>query len=185
MTKTAYDLSDWLGYLKHDEIDLLKTAADLLPPYPTIVNIGAGAGTSSLAVSETRPDANIYTVDIHERGPLGSLEGERNAFRAAERKHPTQILGDSAVVCKSWAATRKIDMLIIDGDHTERGVAADIDGWLPFVKPGGYLVFHDYGSNNWPAVKQVVDARLSHLLYAERAGNLLVLCNQIDWQVHE
>jgi predicted O-methyltransferase YrrM len=183
MTKTAYDLSDWLGYLKHDEIDLLRAAADLLPPYPTVVNLGAGAGTTSLAVAEARPDASITTVDMNVRGPLGSLEGERNAFKDTGQRTPTQILGDSAATGRNWHTP--IDMVIIDADHTEKGIAADIAAWYPHVKEGGYLVFHDYAEERWPDVKIVVDRELSKLLFVGCAGHLLVLCKQVNWHEHD
>ena len=78
---TAYSLSDWLNYLSHDEIDFIKDIANKpTKQSPVIVNIGAGAGTSGLAFAEARPNADLYTIDISPGGPLGGLEGERNAF---------------------------------------------------------------------------------------------------------
>ena len=39
----------------------------------------------------------------------------------------------------------QIDMLWVDGDHLYESVAADLDTWLPLVKPGGLVCGHDYG----------------------------------------
>ena len=36
-----------------------------------------------------------------------------------------------------------IDLLFIDGDHTESGVRADFERWAPLVPPGGHVLFHD------------------------------------------
>lgn len=152
----SYKLSDWLGYLDHDEIDLLQATAMRLPKNPLTANIGAGAGTSALAIAEARPDAMIYSVDISPGGPLGGLEGERNAFDGAGMKWPNQILGDSKAVGKLWAGD-KFDMIFIDADHSEEGIRGDIAAWMPHLKPGGFVVFHDYTMHMWPAVKVVVD----------------------------
>ena len=157
MTKTtAYSLSDWLNYLSREEVDLLKKIA-AIPRVgtPVIVNIGAGAGTSGLAFAEARPEADLYTIDISIGGPLGGLESERNAFDNADMIHPTQILGDSKRIGKDW--TLKIDILFIDGNHSESGVRGDIEAWLPHVKRGGFIIFHDYQDSKWPSVKRAVD----------------------------
>lgn len=53
-----------------------------------------------------------------------------------------------------------IDCVYIDGDHTYSGVAADIKMWGPIVRPGGMIVFDDYGDGpaaSFPGVVQAVD----------------------------
>lgn len=42
-------------------------------------------------------------------------------------------------------ADTSLDFVMIDADHEEAAVAADIRGWLPKVKPGGLLAGDDYG----------------------------------------
>jgi len=149
-------LIEWLGYLNAEEADLLQDVARKLPTNAMTANIGAGAGTSALAVAEARPDITIWTVDISPSGPLGGLEGERNAFDGAGIKHPNQILGNSKVVGKEWKGD-KFDMIFIDADHSEEGIRSDIAAWMPHLKQGGYAVFHDYGMYMWGAVKPVID----------------------------
>ena len=39
---------------------------------------------------------------------------------------------------------RKLDLLFIDGDHSEYFVQNDWDRYSKFVRPGGMVVFHDY-----------------------------------------
>jgi len=51
-----------------------------------------------------------------------------------------------------------VDFLFVDGDHTEEGVTADNENWLPSVV--GAVAFHDYGHSHlrWCAgVKAAVD----------------------------
>lgn len=39
---------------------------------------------------------------------------------------------------------RPIDFLFIDAGHDENNVKPDCEKWIPFVKPGGYVAFHDW-----------------------------------------
>jgi hypothetical protein len=47
--------------------------------------------------------------------------------------------------------------VFIDGDHTYEGVMHDQDLARRIVRPGGIIVWHDYGTPNCPGVKQAVD----------------------------
>jgi hypothetical protein len=153
--KKALKLAKAFGYLRLVEVELLRRCADALPPDPIIINIGAGAGTSALTFAEARPDAHVITVDISAGGPLGGMEGERNAFDDAHIPYPEQILGRSAMVGRLWNRGL-VDMVFVDGDHSTKGVEGDVEGWLPHIKIGGIIAFHDYG-DRWPRVVAVVD----------------------------
>jgi hypothetical protein len=47
----------------------------------------------------------------------------------------------SANVAQGWSLP--VDLVFIDGDHSEVGVAKDWDLWHPFVVEGGSVLFHD------------------------------------------
>jgi predicted O-methyltransferase YrrM len=162
MMEKAAKLSNAFGFLYPAEVEALVGVAEQIPENGTMINIGAGVGTSSLAVAEARPDINIITVDICEGGPLGGLENEINAFKNAEMEDqlPEQILGDSKEIGKTWDRD-KVDFIFVDGDHTEPGIRNDIDAWLQHVKDGGIIVFHDYNIDVWPKVTSVVDELMS------------------------
>ena len=159
-TFKAYDLSLAFGFLFPREVFAMQTLVWSLPKNALIVNIGAGAGTSSLAMHEARPDVRIYTIDISEGGPYGGMQNEINAFDGAGFKdYPRQILGDSKSVGMDFL-DGPIDMLFIDGDHSESGCRGDIQAWLGHVKPGGIVALHDYERDVWPDVRKVVDEEL-------------------------
>lgn len=180
-THYAEDLANAFGYLTQKEVKALKRYAGYLTSphhyvwnisFPTIVNVGAGAGTSSLALREGCPQANLHSVDKNPTGPLGGLEGERNAFEKYKLAPPIQHLGMSADIGKEWPSWT-IELLFIDGDHHRAGLEADIDAWLPHVAPMGYILFHDYGTNDWPDVKAVVDERMKDQLWLGKYNTII------------
>ncbi len=58
------------------------------------------------------------------------------------------------------AAKREYDLLIVDGDHSFAGVKGDFENYSPFVRLGGFVIFDDYGANDWPDVKRFVDTEM-------------------------
>lgn len=57
------------------------------------------------------------------------------------RTSPEPIPQRPGLPLVEWS--RPIDFLIIDASHTDPWVSSDHDFWLPFVKPGGFVAFHD------------------------------------------
>lgn len=60
----------------------------------------------------------------------------------------TEYHGDShGEGCRLWLAEQcpdaGLDLVVIDGDHTRKGVEADTRLVLPHLAPGGLVVFHD------------------------------------------
>jgi len=150
------------GYLFDGELFAMLALSRSLPQNARIVNIGAGSGTSSLAIFEgTRgKGASLTTVDISEGGPFGGLENERNVYDSAGyHPYPTQMLGDSKEIGKDWTYD-PLDMIFVDGDHARAGIDGDIETWWPHLKPGGLMLFHDYGRDFWPQVVLSVDEHM-------------------------
>lgn len=56
-----------------------------------------------------------------------------------------------------------LDFVYIDGDHSGEAVRADIEAWLPKVKPGGYICGHDYDRKKWPGLCEAVDSAAREL----------------------
>ena len=157
--KPAIETAKAFGFMSEGEVEALYDLALRFSVIsdPVFVNVGAGAGTSGLALRAGCPRAKIYTVDCSPDGPLGGLKGERNKFSEYNMELPTQILGESHTVAKSWNHGL-IDLAFIDDGHTEPYIRGDIEGWFPLVKKeSGVMVFHDYGHDYWPDVKVVVD----------------------------
>lgn len=122
-----------------------------------IVNIGAGVGTSGMLFREVCGDeAEIYTIDISDGSPTGGLANERNAFKDSGLKLPYQILDDSARAGRNWLGPQ-VDFVFVDGEHSEKQCRADIEAWMPHLKSGGVMAFHDYVSYPFQGVINAVD----------------------------
>lgn len=154
---TAAELAKWQGYLSPAEVEMVKEMTRLLPEEALVVAIGAGAGTHTLAMLEVTNNITIFSIDI-AAGEQPEYTNEH--LRLAEWGYDKtgnviRIWGDSKVVGKRWPIG--VDMLFIDGDHSSDGVRGDILEWVRHVGSRGLLLFHDYGSPRWPAVKDAVD----------------------------
>src|SRR3990172_2796206 len=151
---TARRLAQWQGYLSLPELEYLQSLARDLPPNPVIVNLGAGAGTSTFAFLEARPDAVVFSVDLLLRE---SETTTNEHLRLAEAPPDIaarciKIWGDSQRVGKAWPGY--VDMVFVDADHSYDGCKGDILAWRDKCDA---LAFHDYGSPHWPGVADAVN----------------------------
>jgi predicted O-methyltransferase YrrM len=138
-----------------------------------VVEIGVYEGSSAVVLCEVlEPDAELHLVDpFGEHGDAlpagwGATEtASRRVVERARRRHDgprvTWHVDYSAAVAERWSDP--VDLVFIDGDHSEEGVRADWDGWNGFVEPGGAVLFHDArlsqeGGRGLPGPTAVVDA---------------------------
>jgi cephalosporin hydroxylase len=111
----------------------------------TVVEIGSDRGGSFYVwCNLAEPDATLVSIDLPQsRGSVSRLRsyglpGQRLYFirgdshDVATRDELARILGD-----------RRIDFLMIDGDHTYEGVKRDFELYSPLVAAKGCIAFHD------------------------------------------
>lgn len=112
----------------------------------SIVEIGVAEGVSAAAMREVMSSTGvIYLVDpFHlSRVPLLNFT-KRIAHRSVEacrRGRAVWIENFSFNAARDW--TNSIDVLFVDGDHSEAGVQRDWNDWSRFVVPSGVAIFHD------------------------------------------
>lgn len=156
---TSYDISDKTSMMSRGEIDTLKKYARKLPTNAIAIIIGAGTGTSSLAIMEERTDITIFSVDI-AFPTAGMYEpGEKENLKRAgmwDSGNVIQILGNSQRIGKIWPY--RYDMIFIDGDHRYEFVKQDVNLWIPRAKKNAIVMFHDYGSKEIKPHSGVKDA---------------------------
>lgn len=156
---TSADLVEREGYLSIGEVTALKNLAAYLPRDAVAVNIGSGMGTSALALLELKNDLYVHSIDIEDESHFGSLRREREALQEAGLWDPSrinQIHGDSREVGKTWEHG-PIDLVFVDDGHCYEHVKGDIETWLPYIRDGGLMFFHDYKGQYDIGVSQAVD----------------------------
>jgi predicted O-methyltransferase YrrM len=138
--------------MRAEEVDALQVLARLLPWNPTIINIGAGLGTSACAFLEARPDAFVVSIDKE------ACPEEAEALRACglDASRCIRILGRSEDIGAHWPWP--VDALFIDGGHEQGIPTADYAAWAWHVKPGGWVAFHDYGAAMLLGMQPEIDA---------------------------
>lgn len=161
---SAFDIAVGIGFLTVNEVKAIKEIAKRLPHDAVCVNIGSGAGTSVIAVLEERGDIALYDIDLNLAHGAQQLAEE--GYREDARLHRVQ--GDSAAVGRDFPGY--VDYLFVDGDHFAPGVRADCEAWLPHLRTGAYVLFHDYhpypadhelaGVDYWPDVRIVADEQM-------------------------
>jgi len=112
----------------------------------TLVEIGVAEGVSALALREgMKEDGVLFLIDpFHlSRAPMLNFmkRAARKTVGGCARGRAIWIEKFSQEASKMWK--EPIDLIVIDGDHSEAGVERDWNDWSPFVTPGGAVVFHD------------------------------------------
>jgi len=143
-------------YMFPGELPFLKSLPAMIDHSPcTVINVGAGAGTSGLAFLECRDDLVLHTVDIQDDdSPFGCLYAERMVVNSAGLSHLWNVRWfqyhmDSKTLAAQWNGA-PVAVCFIDGDHEYEGCAGDILGWLPHMRRGGIMAVHDYQKDRIP-----------------------------------
>jgi MMP 1-O-methyltransferase len=120
-----------------------------------VVEIGVYEGASALTLLHALgPNSELHLIDPFGRRPdalpsgWGATEwATRRVLARAERR-----LGGAAPVVR-WHAelshevaarwSSHVELVFVDGDHSEAGCQLDWDCWKQFVAIGGHVVFHD------------------------------------------
>lgn len=148
---TAHDLAGPdPNPMSHAEVNALKQLMDeWLSEVPTIIQIGAERGCSTVAMLEARPLAFILSIDMGPRP-----EEKNNLVKAGlDPRKAVRALGRSQDIGFYWPLHWDCEMLFIDGDHRYEGVKGDIAQWIEKVQHNGLIVFHDYIEDPQPPIK--------------------------------
>lgn len=146
---------------------LFQLASDL-PENAQVIEVGSwmGASTCFIAGGLKGARAKVFAVDnfqglstcgedaawynrhFRKLGAHSTLEIFRENFAAlgfTPRSEP--VVSDSLAAAQKLEAMRgAVDFIFIDGDHSYAACQADIAAWTPYVKRGGVIAFHDFGS---------------------------------------
>ncbi len=120
-----------------------------------VVEIGVYEGASALALCDALgADAELHLIDPFgshpdalPRGWGASEWATRRAVARTVRRRGREAplvrwhVALSSAVAAGWSG--EVDLVFIDGDHSEAGCELDWSSWRGFVALGGRAVFHD------------------------------------------
>lgn len=120
-----------------------------------VVEIGVYEGSSAVLLCQRLPrEAELHLIDPFGAHP-DALPSGWGATEWATRRAVKRVLARRGAdaptvrwhVCMSHEAAasweRQVDVVFIDGDHSEAGCELDWNAWHGFVAPGGCVIFHD------------------------------------------
>ncbi|MET9059966.1 class I SAM-dependent methyltransferase [Streptomyces antibioticus] len=102
-----------------------------------------GADASGTPVREAAVRTNLSLV-----GPAGTATRIRQGFSE-----------DPEV--RARVSDRSYGVVVVDGDHSAAGVAADLEWAETLVAPGGIVVLDDFGHPKWPGIKEAFDKHMA------------------------
>lgn len=125
-----------------------------------IVEIGSYAGRSTVLLALSSPKSRIITVDSYPKNKMyydhfSNSKEIRNAFRNVTKGLNVTLLNKtSRRAALDW--TEPVDFLLVDGKHDYYHVKEDLLLFVPHIKKGSYIVFHDYLVGEY-GVKKVIE----------------------------
>ena len=149
LVRPPSELQSIPGYLHPLEGRFLYWLGGRLPTDGLAVEIGSFKGKSSgFLAAGLASGGRLACVDTwrNDAMPYDAPSDSLPEFLANTRRYRGLIetyRGTSLEVAGSW--TRWIDLLFIDGDHSYEGCSTDMKAWIRFVRPGGWIAFHDSG----------------------------------------
>lgn len=150
--------------MPEDEGRALFDAATRFLDGGVAVEIGTYCGKSTvlLGAAAAATSSVLFTVDHHHgseehqagwqfhdttfvdpvSGRFDTLPTFRRTLDAMNlHDNVVAVVGHSAVVARAWRSP--LQLLFVDGGHSEEAAQQDYDGWAKWVAVGGALVIHD------------------------------------------
>lgn len=103
-------------------------------------------------ISVDLPSASVLNYGVTVSISAEDLKYRNDTWRAAFGDRLHIVEGDSThessiEQVRKILNGRKVDFLFIDGDHSEKVSKLDFDNYSQFVRPGGWVGFHDVDHN--------------------------------------
>lgn len=183
LERTAYRFLPYGGFDGETPIqrryeEWLHTPSDIREHLPylyqiakgVVVELGARYGASTSAFVAAKEDGLCDAVFSFDIDPSCSRLLEIPGYA----ENLTLFIGESTKIPDE--VPNQIDILFVDTEHTYAQVTAELNAWLPRVKDGGLLLFHD---TELPEVKRAIEEhpmlQNSIMVYLENSHGLGVV----------
>jgi len=131
----------------------------------TTAEIGLYLGRSLMSVSEIIRRKNITVICVDDWSRYGGdptldrLQAFRKAAEAFGILEQCRIANVRSPRAAEFVPDASLDFVFIDANHSYEAVKADIEGWEPKIKKGGWIGGHDYNSRTDPGVPEAVNEK--------------------------
>ncbi|MFA6285814.1 MAG: class I SAM-dependent methyltransferase [Opitutaceae bacterium] len=174
----------WIGH-----IPLAATLVKELRPQ-VLVELGTHYGNSYFAfcqsVSENQLSTQCYAVDTWQGEMHAGLYDESvyrlvSDYNQKHYRHFSKLIRATFDEAAAQFPDNSIDILHIDGLHTYEAVKHDYETWLPKVRSGGVILFHDVCANHddfgvWRLWEEI-QTQTPHTITFQHSHGLGVLFN--------
>jgi predicted O-methyltransferase YrrM len=111
----------------------------------TVVEIGRFRGGSTFLIAAALgPDGVVHSYDLDARQGRRGDELDRELADALARYGLSDRVRLHVEDSRTAAPpAEKVELVFVDGDHSEEGVRADVGRWGALLRPGGHLILHD------------------------------------------
>lgn len=120
-----------------------------------ILEIGTHRGGSAMIITAALDEVGAGALFCVDPEPMVAPEHQR---RIAHRSTLFPGASPEILVEARAAADGPFDFVFIDGDHSRAGVLRDVEGVLPLIADGAYVLFHDA---HFPEVAAAIDGELA------------------------
>lgn len=171
-------------------IDGLSRAISETPEPHSVVEVGSYQGRSTVVLASVLQslqlkDIKVYAIDPHNgemsteqpfRNTPPSLSQFQNNIESHGLTHYVEL------ICKHsfevpW--NQPICFLFIDAIHEYSHVSRDFRHFEPYLMPGSYVAFHDYGGG-FIGITQFVDELINtHVLETIKTGGGMILLRRL------
>lgn len=183
---------------------MLERAAPILHRLPRVavmVEVGVSSGILAEHLLQQRDHLEWHGVDnwlgagqqprayVRSGDAHAALTTDQAAELMGLAERRVRLFGDRAVIHheSSPAAAKRfwpwtIDLAFLDADHSFEGTSADVAGWWPVVKRGGWLGGHDWEN---PDPRFDFGVRRAVEEFVEREGVDVELDTGMTWWIRK
>lgn len=145
-----FSSKDFSPLQKRSELKSFMRSVALLRPSAICEIGGANGGTLAAFCEVANADATLISIDF----AYSATRRIAHKKLARNKQKVCCIAADSHDVAtlnrvRRVLGDRKLDVLLIDGDHTYEGVKLDFEMYSPLVRTGGVVAFHDISPDSF------------------------------------
>ena len=153
------------GWLNERQGEALFDAAASCSGRGAIVEIGSWKGRSTIWLAHGARVAGqrVFAVDPHANSHEDRSARTLDEFRANLRRAGVDDVVTALVMTSHEAAVQVnggVEVLFLDGDHTDAGAAKDAETWLPRLVDGAVVLMHDVATASYTGPRRVFRHRI-------------------------